>query len=192
MGWNRIRYDRVVYHLPFTIYYLIRYGIVGLMSIWLFTGLTSCSIRYGFVSGTMDYSKVQSISIKDFQNMALYVYPPLAQKFTEQLREKYNRQTRLQVLRDNGMMDLEGEITGHELLPLAVKDDMLASQTRMTITIRVRFTNQAISEDNFEQSFSAYQEFDSSKQLQEVENELTDLIIKEIIDQIYNATVAKW
>jgi len=124
--------------------------------------------------------------------MAPYVYAPLAQKFTDQLREKYNRQTRLQVLRDNGTLDLEGEITGHEYTPLAVREDMLSSQTRMTITIRVRFTNQVKPEDDFEQSFSAYQEFNSSEPLQKVEDELADLIIKEIIDQIYNATVAKW
>jgi len=124
--------------------------------------------------------------------MAPLVYAPLAQKFTDQLREKYIRQTRLQVLRENGTMDLEGEITGYEFTPLAVREDMYASQTRLTITIRVSFTNQATPEDDFEQSFSAYQEFDSSRPLQTVEDELTEFIIKEIIDQIYNATVAKW
>ena len=168
-----------------------QYVMIGLLVV---AGLTACSIKYGFTGGgQLDYSKVKSISIKDFPNMAPYVYAPLSQRFTEQLREKYNRQTRLQVLRENGTMDLEGEITGHELTPLAVREDMLASQTRMTITIRVRFTNQVTPEDDFEQSFSAYQEFDSSKPLQgAIEDELTDLIIKEIIDQIYNATVAKW
>ena len=175
MDWNK-RYDYTL----------------GMGWLLLVIGLTSCSFRYSFTSGTIDYSIVQSISIKDFPNMAPLVYPPLAQKFSDQLREKYIRQTRLQVLRENGTMDLEGEITGYDLLPLAVKEDMYASQTRLTVTIRVRFTNQVTPEDDFEQSFSAYQEFDSSKMLQTVEDELNDLIIKEIIDQIYNATVAKW
>ena len=124
--------------------------------------------------------------------MANNVYPPLAQRFTDQLREKYIRQTRLQVLRENGTMDLEGEITGYELMPLAVREDMLASQTRLTITIRVRFTNQVTPEDDFEQSFSAYQEFSSENNIDTVVDELCEFIIKEIIDQIYNATVAKW
>ena len=124
--------------------------------------------------------------------MANYVYAPLAQRFTDQLREKYIRQTRLQVLRENGTMDLEGEITGYELTPLAVREDMLASQTRLTISIRVRFTNQVTPEDDFEQSFSAYQEFNSNTNMDVVADELCDFIIKEIIDQIYNATVAKW
>ena len=158
----------------------------------LAVGLISCSISYGFAGGTMDYSKVKSISIKDFPNMATRIYAPLAQQFTEQLREKYIRQTRLEVIRENGMMDLEGEITAYELTPLAVREDMFSSLTRLTVTVRVRFTNQVTPEDDFEQSFSAYQEFDSSKMLDEVEGQLCELILKEIIDQIYNATVAKW
>ena len=176
MGWNR------------------KYGALGIISAFLIAGMVvSCSISYKFVGGTMDYSKVQSISIKDFPNMATFVYPPLAQKFTEQLRDKYNRQTKLQVLRENGTMDLEGEITGYESMPLAVREDMYASQTRLTVTIRVRFTNQVTPEDDFEENFSAYQEFDnSSRTLDMVQDELCELILKEIIDQIYNATVAKW
>ena len=174
MGWNRKFY---------------RLAILGLLMI---VGLVACSISYKFNAGTMDYTKIKSISIKDFPNMAPLVYAPLAQKFTDQLRDKYIRQTRLQVLRENGNMDLEGEITGYELTPLAVAADMYASQTRLTVTIRVRFTNQVTPEDDFEQSFSAYQEFDSSNALPLVEDELCNLIIKEIIDQIYNATVAKW
>ena len=165
-------------------------SIIGLS---LLIGLTACSISYGFAGGTIDYSKVQSISIKDFPNMASLVYPPLAQKFTDQLKERYMRQTRLQVLRERGTMDLEGEITDYVLTPLAVKEDMYASRTRLTVTIRVRFTNQITPEDDFEQSFSAYQEFDNTNRtINDAEGELTDLIIKEIIDQIYNATVAKW
>ena len=109
MDWNKTHYYTLVF-------------------VWLslIMGLTSCSFRYSFTGGTMDYSKVQSISIKDFPNMAPLVYPPLAQKFTDQLREKYIRQTRLQVLRENGTMDLEGEVTGYELTPLAVREDMYA------------------------------------------------------------------
>ena len=175
MGWNKTR----------------NY-ILGFVWLLLAMGLISCRISYSFTGGTMDYSQVQSISIKDFPNMAPLVYPPLAQKFTDQLREKYIRQTRLQVLRENGTMDLEGEITGYELTPLAVQADMYASLTRLTITVRVRFTNQATPEDDFEQSFSAYQEYDNTRMLQQVEEELNELIVKELIDQIYNATVAKW
>ena len=68
--------------------------------IWLFCliGLivTACSISYKFNGASIDYTKVKTITIKDFPNQAPLVYPPLSQKFTEALKDIYIRQTRLQ------------------------------------------------------------------------------------------------
>jgi hypothetical protein len=124
--------------------------------------------------------------------MAALVYAPLSNLLTEQLKDKYTRQTRLQVLRENGTLDLEGEITGYDFSSQAVKDGMYASMTRLTITVRVRFTNTANPDEDFEQSFSGYREFSNENQIQQVQADLSEEIIKEIVDQIYNATVANW
>lgn len=113
--------------------------------IWLFCliGLmvTACSISYKFNGASIDYTKVKTITIKDFPNQAPLVYPPLSQKFTEALKDIYIRQTRLQLVGSNGDLDLEGEITGYDLTPMAVKEDAYASQTKLTITVRVRYAN---------------------------------------------------
>ena len=99
--------------------------------IWLFCliGLivTACSISYKFNGASIDYTKVKTITIKDFPNQAPLVYPPLSQKFTEALKDIYIRQTRLQLVGSNGDLDLEGEITGYDLTPMAVKEDAYAS-----------------------------------------------------------------
>ncbi|MDR1097954.1 MAG: LPS assembly lipoprotein LptE [Tannerella sp.] len=156
---------------------------------WLFL---SCSISYKFNGASIDYSKVSSISIKDFPNVAPLVYSPFSQMFTEALKDKYTRQTKLQILRDGGDLDLEGEITGYNFTSEAVKADDYASQTRMTITVRVRYTNNSNPEEDFEQSFSAYQTFSNDRTIDQVQDELGKLIMDEIVDQIYNATVANW
>jgi hypothetical protein len=135
---------------------------------------------------------VKSISISDFPNMAPLVYPPLAQRFTDELKDKYIRQTRLQMLRENGTLDLEGEITAYELTPQAVKEDAYASMTRLTITVRVRYANQANPEEDFEQNFSAYREFSNANTIDQVQDDLCAEIVKELVDLIYNATVASW
>ncbi|MDR2384351.1 MAG: LPS assembly lipoprotein LptE [Tannerella sp.] len=152
----------------------------------------SCSISYKFNGASIDYTKVTSISIKDFPNMAALVYAPLTQKFTEELKDKYTRQTKLKVLRENGDLDLEGEIINYTLTPQAVKEDAYASQTRLTITVRVRYTNNTNSEEDFEQTFSAYQDFSNDNTIEQVQDQLSQEIIKEIIDQIFNQTVANW
>jgi hypothetical protein len=124
--------------------------------------------------------------------MASLVYPPLSQKFTEELKDKYTRQTKLRILRENGDLDLEGEIVNYSLTPQAVKEDAYASQTRLTITIRARYTNTTNSEEDFEQTFSAYQDFSNDNTIEQVQEQLSQEIIKEIIDQIFNQTVANW
>lgn len=155
--------------------------------------LTACSISYKFNgASSIDYTKVKTITIKDFPNQAPLVYPQLSQEFTEALKDIYTRQTRLQLVNDNGDLELEGEITGYQLTPMAVKEDAWSSQTKLTITVRVRYSNRTNPDEDFEQTFSAYQEFDATRMLQDVEPELCLLIIEEIVDHIYNATVANW
>ncbi|MCL3851364.1 LPS assembly lipoprotein LptE [Parabacteroides sp. GYB001] len=154
--------------------------------------LTACSISYKFNGASIDYTKVKTITIKDFPNQAPLVYPQLSQEFTEALKDIYIRQTRLQLVNDNGDLELEGEITGYQLTPMAVKEDAWSSQTKLTITVRVRYSNRTNPDEDFEQTFSAYQEFDAARMLQDVEPEYVPLIIEEIVDQIYNATVANW
>lgn len=154
--------------------------------------LTACSISYKFNGASIDYTKVKTITIKDFPNQAPLVYPQLSQEFTEALKDIYIRQTRLQLVNDNGDLELEGEIIGYQLTPMAVKEDAWSSQTKLTITVRVRYSNRTNPDEDFEQTFSAYQEFDAARMLQDVEPEYVPLIIEEIVDQIYNATVANW
>lgn len=154
--------------------------------------LSACTISYKFNGASIDYTKVKSISIKDFPNQAPLVYAPLAQLFTEELKDIYVRQTRLNMVRENGDLDLEGEITGYDLTQLAVKENAFASQSKLTITVRVRYSNRTKPEEDFEQSFSAYREFENTQLLQDVQDQLCSEMVEEIADQIYNATVANW
>lgn len=159
--------------------------------------VTACKMSYTFNSATIDYSQVRSISVKDFPNMAPLVYPPLAQLFTQTLQDVYINKTRLSMVRDNGDLDIEGEIIGYDQMQHAVKNTeqgnaAYASQTRLTMTIRVRYANKAKPEQGFEQTFSAYRDFDNSSTLQQVQDELCSQLVKELVDQVYNATVANW
>lgn len=154
--------------------------------------MAGCTISYKFNGASIDYTKVKTISIKDFPNQAPLVYPPLSQQFTEGVKDIYVRQTRLSLVRDNGDLQLEGEITGYDLTPMAVKEDAYSSKTKLTITVKVRYTNRTNADEDFEQSFSAYREFDSNVMLQDVQNQLCSEIIEELADQIYNSTVANW
>lgn len=155
--------------------------------------LTGCKISYSFNAGALDYSKYKSISISDFPNNAELVNPTLSQYFTETLRDKFTRQTKLEVLKQDGDMHLEGEITGYQLTAMAISADSYASETKLTLTINVRFVDSKNPENSFNDTkYTAYQTFDSNRMLKDVEPELVDILVKEIVDKIYNDTVARW
>lgn len=155
-------------------------------------GLHSCAISYKFNGANIDYSTTQSVSIADFPNNAAMVNPSLSNNFTEGLRDIFQRQTRLQVLRKGGDLEIEGEIIGYDLTAMSIAADSYSAETKLTIRVQVRFTNNINPEDSFEKTYSAYQTFDSSQMLSDVQDELCNTMITEITESIYNDTVAKW
>lgn len=164
----------------------------GLLLLLCMVGLTSCKISYKFNGASIDYSKIKSIAIAEFPNNAALVYPQLSPDFTEGLRDIYARQTRLQINNSGGDLELEGEITGYTLTPMSISANSYSAETKLTLTIRVRFTNNISPEESFEKTYSAYQIFDSSQLLSDVQEELCSVMIKEIAENIYNDTVARW
>jgi hypothetical protein len=169
-------------------------GIITYLGVFclLALGGAGCKISYSFSGSSIDYTVTKTITISDFPNQAPLVSPPLSQNFTEGLKDHYTRRTKLRLVPSNGDLDLEGEITGYDLAPMAIREDDYSSRTKLTMTVRVRFANRANPDKDFEQSFSAYREFDSNRMLQDIQDELNDELVKEIIDQIYNSTVADW
>ena len=155
-------------------------------------GLQSCSISYKFNRASIDYSQIRSIAISEFPNNAALVYPALSADLTQGIRDIYQRQTRLEVSRKSGDLELEGEITGYALTPMAISADSYSAETKLTITVKVRFTNNVNPEESFDKTYSAYQTFESSQMLSDVQEELCNLMIKEIAENIYNDTVARW
>lgn len=154
--------------------------------------VVSCSISYKFNGASIDYTKTKTISIVDFPNTAELVYPPLAQVFGEGLRDAYSKQTRLQLLKKGGDLHIEGEITGYQLTPMAIGTDSYAAETKLTMTVKVRFTNNKSPEDDFEKTYSASQIFPSTTMLTSVQADLAKQMVADIVDNIYNDTVAKW
>jgi len=155
--------------------------------------LTSCSVAYTFNGASIDYAKVKSISIADFNNVAELVHPPLAQEFAERLRDKYVKQTKLRLLRAGGDMHIEGEIVGYELTPMSIGQDAFSSETKLTVTFNVRFSNKANPQDDFtDKKYTVFRVFDSSRLLSDAQDELLPLMIEDVTDNIYNDTVARW
>jgi hypothetical protein len=150
----------------------------------------SCRISMGLAPiSSIDYSKVKTITIAEFPNRAEYVYAPMTTEFNQKLKDMFIQQTRLQLVNANGDLEIDGEITGYNE---AVAADGFSSKVKLTMTVNVRYVNNTNHEEDFEQQFSAFQTYDSSLLLTDVQDDLISKMIKDITEQIFNSTVANW
>lgn len=168
---------------------LIKQGVA-----WLFIVMTmlSCTISYKLNGASINYDKVKTITINTFENRALYQYGPLASTFNNKLQDAYAQQTKLRFVKQGGDLELSGEIVGYDVYNKSVAADGFSAQVELRLTINVRFVNNTNHAEDFEQRFTASQTYDSTLQLTSVQDGLIEEMTKEIVDQIFNATVANW
>ena len=154
--------------------------------------LVSCRISYKFNGASIDYNKTKTIQIDNFPIRSAYVWAPMQSIFQNKLTDLYASQTKLKQVRRNGDLQLAGEITGFDQYNKAISAEGYSSQVQLKMTVNVRFTNNAKHAEDFERQFSATTEYDSSQQLVNVQEELVTQMVKDIAEQIFNATVANW
>jgi hypothetical protein len=156
----------------------------------VFSLFTGCRI-YSFTGASIS-PEVKTISIKYFPNRAPLIQPVLSQFFTNALKDKFSRETNLSLIENNGDLNIEGEITGYATSPVAIQNNQVAALNRLTITVKVKFESKYNEAQNFETSFSRFQDYESSKSLSEVEETLMDQITQDLVQDIFNKAVVNW
>lgn len=151
----------------------------------------SCRLSVSLTGGTVD-PRAKTVAITTFQNNASLVNPTLSQSFTTALKDKIQGQTPLTIVSTNGDYELEGEITGYNVSPVAIQGNETAAMNRLTITVRVRFTNSFDDTQNFEQTFSRYADYSSTQNLSSVEAGLVSEINDALTDDIFNKAFVNW
>ena len=152
----------------------------------------SCRISYKLNGAAIDYTVYHTINVGEFPIRAALVYAPLQQMFENTLLDYITRNTRLTTTDSASDLEIEGEITGYNLTPQAVTENAYASKTRLTITVRVKYTDTKKEGNDINQTFSAYRDFDASQMLTDVQDQLCEEICKELVELIFNATLGNW
>ncbi|MBQ7741495.1 MAG: LptE family protein [Bacteroidaceae bacterium] len=165
---------------------------VRILVIMLMPLLMACSVSYKFTGSSIDYTTTKTIEISDFPLRSAYVWAPMHSMFNNELSDIYARQTKLRQVKRQGDLQLAGEIVEYSQFNKAVSADGFSNQTQLKMTVNVRFINNKKHTDDFERRFTATAEYDASQQLTAVQEELVTQMIKDIVDQIFNATVANW
>jgi len=154
--------------------------------------LAACSVSYTFNGASIDYTKTKTIQIADFPIRSNYVWGPMASIFNNELKDQYANHTKLIQVKRNGDLKIEGEITRYEQRNKSVSSEGYSAQTELSMTVNVRFTNNVNHTEDFEKQFTATATYETTQSLNSVQEELVTQMVKEICDQIFNATVANW
>ncbi|MBP5572179.1 MAG: LptE family protein [Bacteroidales bacterium] len=153
--------------------------------------VTACGI-YSF-SGTSIKPDVKTITINYVEYKAMKVNPSLSNDLTEAIRNQFRRMTNLEQVDMDGDLEITGQVTGYDVRASAVTAGDVAAMNRLTVTVKVDFTNRKYPEEDFSgKSFSAYGDYESTTSLDAVESTLCAEIVDKIVEDIFNATVAQW
>ena len=154
--------------------------------------VSACTISYRFNGASIDYETTKTIQIDNFPIRSAYVWAPMQSIFQNRITEVYLNQTKLKQVKKNGDLQLAGEIVAFDQFNKGISSDGYSSQVQLKMTVNVRFVNNKKHTDDFERQFTATSEYDASQQLNAVQEELVTQMVKDLADQIFNATVANW
>lgn len=155
-------------------------------------GLYGCRVSYTF-SGASIPPEAKTFSVAHFPNNAAMVTPTLSPAFTEALKDRFSKQTKLtEVTNEPGDFAFEGEIVDYTTTPAAISGQEQAVRNRLTIRVRVRFTNAIDPKGSFDKTFQQFSEYSVNTPLQEAENTLIPEIVDMLVDDIFNAAASNW
>jgi len=151
----------------------------------------ACKVSYSFTGASIS-TNVKTFSVYYFPNRAKLVNPNLSQVFTDGLQDKIIRQTSLSQIEEDGDLEYSGQITEYDVRPMNIQQGDLAALNRLTIGIKVKFVNNKDHSQDWEKTFSQYEDFESSQSLSSVEDALVPEIVTKLTDDIFIASVANW
>lgn len=153
--------------------------------------LVSCTVKYS-LSGASIPPDAKTFSVAYFPNNAPMVAPILSATLTDELTQRFASRTSLVQVEEGGDFAFEGEIVGYSSTTSSVSSGDYALQNRLTISVKVKFTNAIDDKMSFNKNFSAYADYDSTKLLTEVESELIPQIVEQLVTDIFQAAASNW
>ena len=118
--------------------------------------------------------------------------PNAAPVFTDKLKEKFLRETRIALNNDNGDIEFSATIMEYSVDPVTVTGTENLAQNRLNISVQIDYINKKDAKKNFKQVFRDGENYDANRQLIDVESSLSTIIFDRLIQQIFNKTFGNW
>lgn len=147
---------------------------------------------YSFTGASVG-PNTKTFQVNYFQNNAILVEPGLDLLFTNTLIDLLQNQTNLSLVKSNGDLVYEGEITQYRISPTTATSANTAAQNRLTIGVKVHFYDKYDEEAEFDQSFTFFYDYAGSSELiGSVKDTAIAEIFERLTQDIFNASLAKW
>ncbi len=142
---------------------------------------------------------MRTIDIRPFPNNATLVNPELAQKFSNDIKNRFLQRTTLRGNTIQPDLLVEGEITDYSITPTTIVSAVeapggtaQAAQNKLSITVKIHYENKINSALNFDKSYTDQATFNSDLDIATIEASQVNLVTERIINRIFNDIVAAW
>jgi len=168
----------------------MRKSVAYLLVIFALASSAGCGV-YSFTGASIPPG-AKTVSIDYFVNNAPLVEPTLSQTLTDALRDRFLQQTPLNLVRESGDLQFEGIISDYSTRPVAIQGDQTAAMNRLTIQVKVRYSNIIEPDKDYESSFTQFLDYPSTQDLNQVKDNLIPSIVEALVDDIFNKAVVNW
>jgi hypothetical protein len=167
-----------------------RLSILKLILCCIVMATSSCKI-YRFTDAAVDpnwktFTMAQTINRATLQN------PNAAPTLTEAIKNKFLRDTRLVLIRENADIEFSATILEYNIEPVAITGVETTAQNRLNISIKVDCENKKDKTKSFSQTFRDGENYNANAQFSSEETALVNTIYERLVQQIFNRTFGNW
>lgn len=155
----------------------------------LFNVLACTGAKYTLKGGKIPG---MTFSIENFENTAPLGNPNLSIVVQDLLRERLLRESGLKYVPSDGDAHFTGVIVNYAITPVLGTGAQTVNLNRLTITLKVTYANKVENKNDFERTFSDFDDFDSSEDINAKEEELIKTIGTKLVNQIFNQVLVDW
>lgn len=136
-------------------------------------------------------ANVKTVKINFIENRARYINPQLSPKLTDKIRQKIINQTRLVQTNSEADYEISGTITDYSVNTSGISQQQAASNN-LNVTVHIIFINRLDEKMNFEADVTRNFPFSSNLSLTQAESQLSDQMVNNLADEIFNRLFSNW
>ena len=160
----------------------------------LFIGVVStlgCGRFYDF-QGISIASELKSFQVENFTFSDPQCQSGVEENMAEALRRKIRDESPLTNDNTQPHITFTGKVTKCSTTYIAPTEDNTTSLNRFEISLAIEYFNNLDEEDYWKKNYSAFQDYDANTDFLSLQDDLTDQIVVDIVERIFNDAFTNW